>query len=83
MYRYNLATIGPPAKRHFNGFSLAGRCWPNIKCWLGNFVIFQGIRIRIAKIPYIIVPPLITSGSAHGINIAIGVGKYISLSKGY
>ena len=30
------ATIGPPAKRHLNGVSSAGRWWPEINCWLGN-----------------------------------------------
>ena len=56
--------------------SLACRCWPNIECWLGGFVIFQGIRTSIAKKPYIFViffrgggsgplyPPT-PSGSAH------------------
>ena len=38
-----------------NGVSLAGRSWPNIDCWLGSFVIFQGIRTSIAKEPYSIV----------------------------
>ena len=28
---------------HFNGVSLAGGWWPNINCWLGSLVIFQGI----------------------------------------
>ena len=33
----------PPAKRHFNGVSLAGRRWPNIECWLGSFfLLFRG-----------------------------------------
>ena len=27
----------------------------NIECWLGSFVIFQGIRTSIAKKPYIFV----------------------------
>ena len=36
------AIIGPPVKRHWNGISLAGRWWANIKCWLGSFAIFQG-----------------------------------------
>ena len=32
------AMIGPPAKRHLNGVSLACRCWPNsdscfFRCW--------------------------------------------------
>ena len=34
-YRYKRAINGPPAKRHWNGVSLAGRCWPNIECCLG------------------------------------------------
>ena len=45
------AIIGPPAKHHLNGVSLA--C--NIECWHGGFVICQGIRRSIAKIPYIFV----------------------------
>ena len=30
---------------------------PNIECWLGSFVIIQGIRTSIAKKPYIFVLP--------------------------
>ena len=52
-YDYKWATIGPPAKRHFNGVSLTFRWWPNIECGLGSFVIFQEIRTSIAKKPYI------------------------------
>ena len=48
------AIMGLPAKRHFNGVSLACRWWPNIECWLGSFVIFQGFRTSIAKKPYIL-----------------------------
>ena len=29
--------------------------WPNIECWLGSFVIFQGTLTSIAKKPYILV----------------------------
>ena len=68
------AIIGPPAKRHLNGVSLAGRWWPNMKCWLCSFVIFQGIHTSIAKKPFTFVifrgwgsdplPP--PSGSVHG-----------------
>ena len=29
--------------------------WPDIECWLGSFVIFQGIRTTIAKKSYIFV----------------------------
>ena len=50
---YKRAFISPPAKRHLNGVSLMCRWWPNIECWLGSFVIFQGIRTGIAKKPYI------------------------------
>ena len=48
-----VAIIGLPSKRHFNGVSLVGDCWPNI-CWLGSFVIFKGILTSIAKKPYIL-----------------------------
>ena len=41
-YHYKRAIIGPPAKRHLNGVSLACRWWPNIECWLEWFVIFRG-----------------------------------------
>ena len=40
--------IGPPAKRHC-------RWWPNIECWLGSLVNFQGMRTSIARKPYIFV----------------------------
>ena len=50
-YHYKRAIIGPPAKRHLNGVSLACRWWPNIECWLGSFKIFQGIRTSIARNP--------------------------------
>ena len=30
------------------GVSLACRWWPNIECWLGSLVLFQGIRPSIA-----------------------------------
>ena len=50
---YKWATIDPPAKHHLNGVLLAGRWWTNIECWLGSFVIFQGILTSIAKKPYI------------------------------
>ena len=41
---YNRAIISPPAKPHLNVVLLV--CWwlPTIECWLGSFVIFQGIR---------------------------------------
>ena len=46
---------------HWNGVSLAGRLWPNIKCWLCSFASFSGLRTSIAKEPYSIV---ISHGSA-------------------
>ena len=67
------ATICPSVKRHLNGVSLAGQRWPKIECWLGSFVIFQGIRMNIAKKPYMLVffsaesGPLAPSGSAHAL----------------
>ena len=54
-YHKNWTIIGLPAKRHLNGVSLACRWWPNIECWPGSFVIFQGIRTGIAKKPSIFV----------------------------
>ena len=54
-YHYKRAIIGPPAKRHLNGVSLAGRWWPNTACWLVSFVVLQGIRTNTAKKPYIFV----------------------------
>ena len=45
----------PPAKRHFNGNSLACPRWPNIECCLSSLVIFQGIRTSITKKPNIFV----------------------------
>ena len=73
-YHYKLAIIGPLAKRHLNGVSLAGRSWPKIECWLGSYVLFQGMRASIAKKPYIFVifqgrwsgPTVRPSRSAHG-----------------
>ena len=43
--------IGPPAKHHLNGVSLACRWWPNIECWLGSFVILKEPD-QYAKKPY-------------------------------
>ena len=51
-YHFKRAIIGPPAKCHLNGVSLACQWWPNIECWLGSFVIFQSIRTSIDKKPY-------------------------------
>ena len=47
--------VGRQRNDILNGVSLAGRRWPNIKCWLCNFVIVKEIRTSIAKEPYIIV----------------------------
>ena len=44
-----------PGQARIQKVSLAGRWWPNIECWLGSFVIFQGVRTSIAKKPYIFV----------------------------
>ena len=71
--KIQMPLIGQPEKRHLNGGLLAGLWWPNMKCWLGSFVIFHGIRIRIAKKPYSFVifrsggsvPPAPLSGFAH------------------
>ena len=64
-------TISWPSFAH----QLAYRCWPNTECWLDSYVIFQGIRISIAKKRYIFVifqvrgggglDPRPSSGSAH------------------
>ena len=81
------AIIGLPAQRHLNGVSLACRWWPNIKFWLGSFVIFQEIRTSIAKKPYnfvifqggvrpLALPP---SGSAHAMSTKLSsVGSVFS-----
>ena len=45
------------SKARYHGVSLAGRWWPNIECWLGSFVIFQGLRTSIAMEPYILMIP--------------------------
>ena len=48
--------IGAPAKRHLNGSMcvlLAGPWWLNTDSWVVRFVSLQGIRINIAKTPYI------------------------------
>ena len=52
--KYHLfrAIIAPPVKHHLNGVSLACQWWPIIECLLSSFVIFQGIRICLAKKPY-------------------------------
>ena len=54
-YHSKRTMIRPPAKHHLNDVSLACRWWPNIECWLGSYVFFQGIRTNIAKKPYMYV----------------------------
>ena len=47
----NTAINGPPSTHQQNAIEMAS----NIECWLGSFVIFQGIWTSIAKKPYIFV----------------------------
>ena len=47
--------------------------WPNIECWLGNFVIFQGTRISIAKKPFISV--IFQGGGGGGGGGGVGGGS--------
>ena len=64
-------TISGPLSSPHHFFSLVGRWWPITECWLGSFVVLQGIQTSIAKRPYIFVifqgsgPPIPLSGSAH------------------
>ena len=51
----NTALNGPSLACYRNAISIAGRWWPNIKCWFGSFVIFHGIQTSIAKKPFIFV----------------------------
>ena len=68
--------------------SLAKLVKLNIECWLGSFVIFQGIWTSIAKKPYSFViflcvgygPPVTPCGSAHD---DIKFELYFTLSKEY
>ena len=63
------AIIGPPANRHLNGVSLAGRWWPNNECWLGSFVIFRGLGSVLLRDPIFLwfsTPP--PFWSAHGVH---------------
>ena len=41
--------MGPPAKRHLNGASLACLIWPNIEYWLGSFALLRGSRPVLLK----------------------------------
>ena len=53
--RIQITIIKAGHHRHLNVVSLAGQWWPNIKFWLGSFVIFHGIRNSIDKGLYSIV----------------------------
>ena len=50
-YHYKRAIIGPPAKHHLNGATLACWWWPNIECLLGSFEIFRGFRTVLLRSP--------------------------------
>ena len=54
-YHYKRAIIVPQAKPYLNGVSLVGQWWPITECWLGSFVVLQGIQTSIDKRPYIFV----------------------------
>ena len=41
-YHLKRTIIGPQAKRHLYGTSMACRCWPRIECWLDSFFDFSG-----------------------------------------
>ena len=76
-YHYKRAIIGPLAKRHLNGVSLACRCVPNIECWLGSVVIFRGSGPVLLRNPTFLwflrgggpdaLPP---SGSVHAVRVS-------------
>ena len=52
---YKRALNDPPAKRHLNRVSLAGRRWPNIRYWLGSFVmIFRGSGPVLQRNPIVL-----------------------------
>ena len=50
----NTTISGPSSSLQRNVVSLAFQWWPNVECWLGSFVTFQGIRTKIAKKLYIL-----------------------------
>ena len=53
---YLNTTISRPSSAHQgNTIFMACLWWPNNECWLGSFVIFQGIPTSSAKKPYIFV----------------------------
>ena len=43
-YHYKWVMIGPPAKCHRNGISLACRWWPNIEYWLCSFAMWPKMK---------------------------------------
>ena len=45
----NITFNGPLSARQRNVIFTGEPTWPNIECWHGSFVIFQGIRISIAN----------------------------------
>ena len=47
--------LTPPPPQQTNSYLYGVVSWPNNECWLGSFVIFQGIQTSIAKKPYIFV----------------------------
>ena len=82
------AIIGPPAKRHLNGVSLAGRWWPNIECWIGSLVILRGSGPVLLRIPIFLYfpggsgPPVpALSGSAHVITKSIGAFAHLPVMR--
>ena len=54
-YNSKGAIIGPPAKHHLKGVSLAGGWWSKIECWLGTLWCISGSRpvlLHMKRIPY-------------------------------
>ena len=76
-YHYKRTIIGPPAKRHLNGVSLACQWWPYIECSLGSFVIFKGIQTSFAKKPYIFVIFQGGGGSGSPVPPPFCIGKVV------
>ena len=75
--QYKRSIIGPPAKHHLNGVSLACWWWLNIKCWLDSFQIFRGSGPVLPENPTFLhlldfsdpcppPPPPTRPGSTHG-----------------
>ena len=54
------AIIGPPAKRHLNGVSLAGQCWP-----AKSGILILTALIKLKKTVKVGPPPTKLSGSLH------------------